>query len=36
VSEVTRAVHYLQRQRLLLEEDVQRYMLEAAASSIGK
>jgi Alpha/beta hydrolase domain len=36
VSEVTRALHHLRRQRLLLAEDVQRYMVEAAASSIGK
>ena len=37
VREVMSAVHNLYRQRLLLEEDAQRYRLEAAASnSTGK
>jgi hypothetical protein len=36
VREVTRAVNLLYRQRLLLEEDVRRYIMEAEASSIGR
>ena len=36
VREVTRAAIRLYRQRLLLDEDVRRYIGEAEASSIGK
>jgi hypothetical protein len=32
---VTRAADHLHRQRLLLAEDVQRYIAEAEASSVG-
>jgi len=36
VREVTNAAIHLYRQRLLLDEDVWRYVQEAGASSIGK
>jgi len=36
VQEVTKAAQELKQQRFLLDEDVQRYITEAEASSIGK